>query len=194
MTHTEILARLTAALHAKSATAQPLLVAIDGRCAAGKSTLAATLGQQLAATVLHMDDFFLRPKQRTPARLQTPGANVDHERFLQQVLQPLRQGKPFLYRAYNCQTGTLADGVPVQPAAIAIVEGAYACHPLLRQYYDHRVFLTVQPSLQMQRIVARNGADRAKAFATQWIPLEERYIAACGVVACCDAAYESTAT
>ena len=69
-----------------------VLVAIDGRCGAGKTTLAARLQAELPCRVFHMDDFFLQPYQHTPERLQAPGENVDHERFLQEVLLPAARG------------------------------------------------------------------------------------------------------
>lgn len=190
MTNTEIETQLRQTLTEKAAQTTPLLVAIDGRCAAGKTTLAAALGRALSATVLHMDDFFLRPEQRTQHRLQQPGGNVDYERFLAQVLTPLRQNQPFFYQPYHCQTGQLAQGEWKQPAAITIVEGAYACHPALRSFYDYRVLVSVPPKAQMQRIVARNPAA-VQAFATRWIPLEEAYLAGCDVAACCHAVFES---
>ena len=56
-------------------------VAIDGRCGSGKSTLAALLAARFDCTLVHADDFFLRPEQRTPARLAQPGGNFDRERF-----------------------------------------------------------------------------------------------------------------
>ena len=34
------------------------IIAIDGRCAAGKTTLAARLAKELGGDVIHMDDFF----------------------------------------------------------------------------------------------------------------------------------------
>ncbi|MBS7324987.1 MAG: (d)CMP kinase, partial [Angelakisella sp.] len=37
------------------------VIALDGRAAAGKSTLAAALAETLQAAVIHMDDFFLPP-------------------------------------------------------------------------------------------------------------------------------------
>ena len=52
---------------------RPLVIAIDGRCAAGKTTLAAALQRETGCTVLHLDHFFLRPEQRTPQRLAQPG-------------------------------------------------------------------------------------------------------------------------
>ena len=35
------------------------VIAIDGRCASGKTTLARELAERLGAGVIHMDDFFL---------------------------------------------------------------------------------------------------------------------------------------
>ena len=55
-----------------------------------------------------MDDFFLRPEQRTPERFSEPGGNVDRERFLSEVLLPLRQGEAVDYRRFDCATFTIA--------------------------------------------------------------------------------------
>ena len=158
-----------------------LLVAIDGRCAAGKTTLCAALEENLSdvgVTVLHMDDFFLQPDRRTPERLATPGGNVDHERFLADVLLPLSRGEDFTYQPFSCKTQSLCEAVRIHPASIVLIEGAYASHPDLRRLYDLRFFLTVDPALQMSRIMARNGEDAAETFRTRWIPLEEAYISA----------------
>lgn len=35
-----------------------MLIAIDGRCAAGKTTLAALLKKEINCNIIHMDDFF----------------------------------------------------------------------------------------------------------------------------------------
>ena len=61
-----------------------VLIAIDGRCASGKTTLARQLQNLRACNVFHMDDFFLRPEQRTESRLKSPDGNVDCERFLKE--------------------------------------------------------------------------------------------------------------
>ena len=44
------------------------VVAIDGKCTSGKTTLASKLAEIYDCNVFHMDDFFLRPEQRTPER------------------------------------------------------------------------------------------------------------------------------
>ena len=59
-----------------------VIVAVDGGSASGKTTLGALLQSVYACPVFHMDDFFLRPEQRTPERFSEPGGNVDRERFL----------------------------------------------------------------------------------------------------------------
>ena len=180
--HTLLLRAIQALLERQA----PVLVAIDGRCGAGKSTLAAQLREQLPCRVFHMDDFFLRPEQRTAARLAQPGENVDHERFLTEVLLPARRGEDVTYRPYLCARRSLDAPVAAPAARLTIVEGAYACHPALWEYYDLWVFLTVDSEEQLRRIQARNGPERAIQFRDRWIPLEEAYFAAFDVAARCD--------
>ena len=152
-----------------------VIVAIDGRCASGKTTLASILDARFDCNIFHMDDFFLRPEQRSEARLQTAGENVDHERFLSEVLIPLSKGEAFSYRPFDCKTQSLLPPVSVEPKRLSVVEGSYACHPALFDYYDLRVFSDVEPEEQIRRITERNGKEGAERFRSLWIPLEERY-------------------
>ncbi len=164
----------------------PVIIALDGRCAAGKTTLARELRRDYGWSVVPMDHFFLRPEQRTQARLEQPGGNVDHERFLVEVLRPIRAGQPAEYRPYNCHSGDFDAPVRVEPAPVVLVEGSYSCHPDLWDCYDLRLFLTVDPQEQRRRLLAREGAEKAQVFARRWIPLEERYFAAFDVAGRCD--------
>ncbi|MCI7736644.1 MAG: hypothetical protein MSL26_05815 [Clostridiales bacterium] len=179
-----LLARVDA-LMARSSRA---VVAIDGCCASGKTTLAALLGEIYGADVLHMDDFFLRPGQRTPERYAAPGENVDHERFFEEVLLPLSQGRPYLYRRYDCQSGTLLPGQTRAPGRLTIVEGSYSLHPSLSPRYGLRILLTLDGQAQSARILARNGAAMHERFCSLWIPLENRYFEQTGVLRRCDLA------
>ncbi|MDD3920293.1 MAG: uridine kinase [Eubacteriales bacterium] len=182
-----ILGRIDARLQ----TSPRLLIAIDGRCAAGKTSLAARLMRKTGCNVLHMDQFFLRPEQRTAKRLDMPGGNVDYERFLQEALLPLCGEKAFSFRPYDCHKQTLASPVWIQPQAINIVEGSYSCHPTLWHHYDMRIFLSVNPNEQIRRIRKRNGERRAVRFQQEWIPLEEAYFAAYCIAGLCDFCYET---
>lgn len=163
-----------------------LLLAIDGGSASGKTTLAALLAQRYGCPVFHMDDFFLRPEQRTPQRLAEPGGNVDRERFFSEILQPLRQGRPLTYRRYDCQTGQLLPPVLRQAGQLNVIEGAYSMHPELSALYDLSVFLAVSPETQRRRILQREPAFKQQLFFRQWIPMENRYFQAFSIPERCD--------
>ena len=114
-------------------TKRPLIAAIDGRCASGKTTAANLLQEQYGWTVVHADDFFLRPEQRTPERYAEPGGNLDRERLKEEVLMPLREGKPVNYRRFDCSKMELGETVSVPLTDLVIVEGSYSLHPELRR-------------------------------------------------------------
>lgn len=163
-----------------------VLVAIDGGSASGKTTLGELLQSVYACPVFHMDDFFLRPEQRTPERFSEPGGNVDRERFLSEVLLPLREGKAVDYRRFDCKTFTIAPPRRIEPGRLNIIEGAYAMHPDLAPYYDLTVFLAVSAEKQRERILKRNAPAQAELFFDRWIPFEQRYFAALNVPERCD--------
>ena len=151
-----------------------VVVAIDGSCTAGKTTLAGHLATKYDCNLIHMDDFFLRPEQRTPERFAQPGGNVDYERFQEEVLEQLRQGKAFAYRPYDCSTGTLKAPVEVQPKQLTIVEGTYSQHPYFGAAYDLRIYLMITENLRQERIMKR-PAFLHKRFFEEWIPMEQQY-------------------
>ncbi|WP_137656740.1 uridine kinase family protein [Bifidobacterium moukalabense] len=149
-------------------------VAIDGPCASGKTMFAARLHDRFGGNVLHMDDFFLRPEQRTPERFAEPGGNVDHERFEAEVLKPLAAGEPVRYRPWDCRTGDFATSRIIEPAPLTVVEGSYSMHPALRGYYDLMICLAIDLTEQLRRLEARNPR-MLRRFIDEWIPLENRY-------------------
>lgn len=164
-----------------------VLIALDGRCAAGKTTLAAHLSEMEDGTVFHMDDFFLPQSRRTRERLRTPGGNVDHERFREEILLPLMRGeREICYRPYNCHRQELEEGVTAEVKQLVIVEGSYSCHPEFWDAYDLHVFVDVGPGEQMRRILQRDGEAAAQRFRDMWIPLEEYYFDACHLREKCD--------
>lgn len=152
-----------------------LTVAIDGRCAAGKSTAAAMLGKTLGAPIVHTDDFFLPANMRTSERLREPGGNLDRERFMREVLPHVNSGKYFEYRRYDCKSGTFEKPLGIAATDIIIVEGAYSMHPSFGDYADLCVFFDIEHEAQCERILKRNGAAALEIFKNKWIPLEESY-------------------
>ena len=58
-----ILVKIRERIDAMSVEKNRLIVAIDGRCGSGKTTLAAELKRVYPCELIHTDDFFLRPEQ-----------------------------------------------------------------------------------------------------------------------------------
>ena len=155
--------------------ADPVVFAIEGGSASGKTTLSQLFEKLYDCTVFHMVDFFLRPEQRTPERYAEPGGNIDRERFLEEVLLPLQQGQAVNYRRFDCATFNLLPPEIIVPKKLTVVEGAYCMHPELAGFYDLSLFMETSPELQRKRIHKRNSPEMAQRFFTQWIPLEHRY-------------------
>ncbi len=152
-----------------------VVIAIEGGSASGKTTLGKMLEEIYDCNVFHMDDFFLRPEQRTPERFSEVGGNIDRERFLSEVLIPLSEGKGVCFRKFDCSTQTLGSPITVSPKSLNFVEGAYSMHPQLAKYYDFSLFLDISPEMQRKRILVRNNERLAKRFFDEWIPMELRY-------------------
>lgn len=168
---------------------KPLIIAIDGRCAAGKTTLAKKLSAALSAPVVHMDDFYLPFAARTPERLAQPGGNLDRERFIAQVCAPLSRGEAFHYGVFDCSRGVIAGERAVPRADIVIIEGAYSLHPELRGIYGMRIFCDIDRETQLLRLRSRESAESFRQFVERWIPMEEKYLSAFDVKSLCDIIY-----
>ena len=151
------------------------VIAIDGPAASGKSTLAKHLNTILDADIVQMDDFFLPPSLRTEERFRTPGGNIHHERFLEEVVAHLAEPEGFSYRVFDCGQMALNGEKFIDSKPFRIVEGSYSCHPVFGRYADATAFLQVDPDEQMRRIFDRNGEKMAELFKNRWIPLEEAY-------------------
>lgn len=166
-------------------------VAIDGRCASGKTTLAREISRMLKAPVVHADHFFLRPKQRTPERLAEAGGNLDRERLLSEVLIPRVQGEAISYTRFDCSTQALVEKINIPKNPVLIVEGSYSMHPELSGFYDLKIFLTTKKSTQEERLLAREGAGKLVLFQERWIPLEEAYFEELRPSERCDIIFEN---
>ena len=172
----ESLISILAAALAQKPT-KPLVLALDGRCGSGKTTLADGLTRQFPASiVLHTDDFYLPPAQRVRGWEKTPCANMDLIRLRDEALRPAYESQPVLYRAYSCRAGAYQPVQELAAQPLVILEGSYSHHPLLAPYEDFRVFMTCSDAEQTRRLQAREG-DRYPDFAARWVPLEEAYFA-----------------
>ena len=159
---------------------KPLVIALDGFCASGKTTLAAELADRYGARVIHTDDFYLPLEMRSEERYAQPGGTIHYERLKAEVVD--RLGEPYLtYGVFSHEVMGIVRPVTLPLADITVIEGAYASHPYFGDYAAVRLFMETDPDEQRRRILRRNGPERLKLFEERWIPYECRYEAAFGI-------------
>ena len=167
------------------------VIGIDGFCASGKTTLADSIAKETGAQVIHMDDFFLPVDMRTDTRFSQPGGNIHYERFIQEVVQGIKNGKAFDYKVFNCKVCDYTETKTVYPDKPIIIEGAYAFHPAIPDIYDLKIFIKTEYNTQLKRILERNGADSLEIFKSKWIPLETQYFSTFSIEKYCDIVVET---
>lgn len=93
LTSSLLISKITSLL--STAAGRPVLIALDGRCGSGKTTLAAQLAEHFPGSLtIHTDDYYLPPAQRVPGWETLPCANMDLKRLRAEVLNPARAGQP----------------------------------------------------------------------------------------------------
>lgn len=149
------------------------IIALEGRCASGKTTLCQAL--EKSYTILHMDDFFLPTVRKTKERLNEIGGNINYELVLESLIQIQKayqnHQKKVTLQIFCCTTQTyMSQEIELKDSVI--VEGVYAFHPYFRAQFDKLMYLEVDKNTQLSRIKQRK---RAADYLNIWMPLEEIY-------------------
>ena len=141
---------------------RPVLIALDGRCGSGKTTLAAQLAEQFpGSAVFHTDDYYLPPAQRIPNWAETPCANMDLTRLREEVLVPAQAGAAVRSRAYSCREGSYLPEQCVPPHRSIYWRAATATTRFLQ------AFMTSKCSSPVPRKNRPAVCRRGKANATK---------------------------
>ena len=144
---------------------RPILLAIVGDSAAGKSTLgdgiSALLGDE-RVTVVTTDDYHKHNrKARRELRLSALHPDCNDLDLLAEHLEQLANGEAVRKAPYNHATGDFDAQREIRPAEFLIVEGLLGLYsPALREHYDVSVYLDTPEPLRHRWKVSRDTAKR----------------------------------
>ena len=152
-------------------TKKSIVVAIDGNCASGKTTLGNKLAETFDTRIIHTDDFYL-PKGFKDLTTSNDG-NMDLSRLNDEVISHL--GDKFLiYRPFSCKEQNIISDIKLNKKELTIIEGSYSLNPFFGEYYDLSIFILLPFDKQIERLKIRNP-NNYQDFINKWIVLENRY-------------------
>jgi uridine kinase len=162
----------------RARTDETTIIAVDGPGGSGKTTLAATVAELLdGATVVHGDDFYRPMPEHDREQLDAQQGYqhyFDWQRLRDQVLAPLRAGRPARYQSFDWATEKLAGWREISPGTMVIVEGVYAGRPELAPYYHLNTYVDTPREVCLRRIRARG--QNSEVWITRWRAAEDFYL------------------
>jgi uridine kinase len=178
---------VVAMIRALTVSAQPVVVAIDGRSGAGKSTVAQAIARVISVVIVSSDDFFAAAVTNAEWDRRTPEHRaadaIDWRRLKREALEPLRRSRSARWYAFDFLAGPRPDGTyPLQttptevaPKPVVLLEGAYSSRPELADVLDLRVLVEAASSTREARLAAREASDFLRQWHARWDPAEEYY-------------------
>lgn len=158
----------------REAVPRPVLLAVGGDSASGKTTLTRGLVAALGAdrcTSVCLDDYHRYDRQtRHELGLTVNNPDSNYLDIIEQHLQMLATGQPILKPVYDHRTGTFGSFEHVRPREFVIVEGLFPLHTrLTRACFDLTVFLDppdeVRRAWKLQRDTAERGYTAVEVLA-----------------------------
>jgi len=144
---------------------RPVMLAIAGDSAAGKTTLSRGLAQALGedrSTSICVDDYHRYDRQERKGLPFTPlHPDANYVAIMEQHLQLLATGQPILKPVYEHSDGSLARPELVEPSEFVIVEGLLALHSKLsRACFDVTVYLDPPEEIRREWKISRDTGQR----------------------------------
>jgi uridine kinase len=141
-----------------------ILLAIDGRGASGKSSLAEAVAKNLRhVTVVHTDDLALN-------------RGWDWQRLQEQVLEPIINNQQGRYQRYDWDTGGMAEWHDVPVGGLLILEGVYSMRRELGDIWDLTIWVECAKPARLNRALERDGKEMMPTWINVWEVQEDRYV------------------
>ncbi len=179
MPHKLVRMERAAGIAGASRAARPVMLAIAGDSAAGKTTITRGLVEALGperCTAVCADDYhrYDRAERRDkPFTALHPDCN--YVQIMEQHMQLLAMGQPVLKPVYDHHTGLLTRPVLVEPREFVIVEGLLPLHTkLARACFDATVYLDPPEAIRRGWKVRRDCAERGYARSQVLAELDRR--------------------
>jgi uridine kinase len=150
-----------------AAPGRTVFIGVDGRAGAGKTTLADAIAAAVpGAVVVHVDDF---------AGPLVP--EWDWPRFQEQVVAPLRAGRPARYQRWEWNRDEPAEWHEIPPGRLVVVEGVSSTRGEVDVPWALQIWVDAPREVRLRRAVERDGAGMLAHWLDVWMPSEEAYIA-----------------
>ena len=151
---------------------RPLIVAVAGGSASGKTSFAGYLRQALAAhdtAIVTEDSYYLPASARPPGDVTTYNFDRPETKDFALLIEHLgcaRRGTGFDCPRYDFAThDRIAETVPVAPGGVLIVEGLHNLgFDALREIVDITVFVDAGYEVRRARRIARDVAERGRTL------------------------------
>jgi uridine kinase len=154
-----------------SQSPKPLVISIDGPAGSGKSTLAGEIARAFAGTysieVIHLDELYngwanalsdeLFAKLVGLIKSQSANENAD-------------------LAIYDWTLNSYAGFRQVKPVELLILEGVGSCNELLRAELTTSIWLDIEQSIGLARVLERDGED-IRGEMVKWQKMESEYFA-----------------
>ncbi|TML41773.1 MAG: uridine kinase [Actinobacteria bacterium] len=143
-----------------------LLIAVDGLGGAGKTTLARKIAAEVGdVTVVCLDDF-ARPT----------ALGWEQDRFVEQVLQPVLNGRPGRYQRWDWDADAPAEWHEVPTNGVLVVEGVSSTRREIGHPWDLTIWVSAPFAVRLRRGVERDGEPMRSVWTGRWMPEEDAYL------------------